>query len=115
MTCTAFLILFQGVHDWRNIQDVVRSTFKAFYDVMKFQGEAIRGLESAMESKAAKQEVTQRLEAIEAALRRKVDRNELVRPLAPPPPPPVLHTTLCTMLLSQEHNVGEIQFLVYAL
>lgn len=31
-----------GLNEWRNIQDVVRKTFKAFHDVLKAQGEHIK-------------------------------------------------------------------------
>lgn len=40
--------LLQGVNEWRNIQDIIRLTFKALTDVVKAQGETIRELERAM-------------------------------------------------------------------
>eukprot|EP00742_Colponemidia_sp_Colp-10_P010428 GILJ01011451.1.p1 GENE.GILJ01011451.1~~GILJ01011451.1.p1 ORF type:complete len:694 (+),score=153.66 GILJ01011451.1:27-2084(+) len=49
--------LLQGLNDWRNIQDIVRLTFKALYDVVKAQGEAIRQLEKQVDTKASKMEL----------------------------------------------------------
>ena len=40
--------LLQGVNEWRNIQDIIRLTFKALTDVVKAQGETIRELERTM-------------------------------------------------------------------
>ncbi len=37
--------LRQGVNEWRNIQDIVRATFKALADVVKTQGVTICRLE----------------------------------------------------------------------
>ncbi|KAL4493978.1 hypothetical protein ABPG72_021995 [Tetrahymena utriculariae] len=37
--------LLSGTNDWRNVQDIIRLTFKALTDVVKNQGEAIRDLE----------------------------------------------------------------------
>ncbi|GBG31320.1 Hypothetical Protein FCC1311_075432 [Hondaea fermentalgiana] len=37
--------LLAGMNDWRNIQDVVRKTFKSLHDVVRAQGEKIRQLE----------------------------------------------------------------------
>ena len=33
------------MNEWRNIQDVIRSTFKALHDVIKAQGDAVKSLE----------------------------------------------------------------------
>mmetsp|Transcript_19903 Transcript_19903/g.64787 ORF Transcript_19903/g.64787 Transcript_19903/m.64787 type:complete len:595 (-) Transcript_19903:899-2683(-) len=55
--------LISGLNEWRNIQDVVRLTFKAFHDVLRAQGEAIKTLEQAVESKASKAEVAAALQA----------------------------------------------------
>lgn len=38
--------LIQGLNDWRNIQDIVRLTFRAMNDVVKAQGRTIATLES---------------------------------------------------------------------
>ena len=38
--------LIQGLNDWRNIQDIVRLTFRAMNDVVKAQGRTIAALES---------------------------------------------------------------------
>jgi hypothetical protein len=40
--------LLQGVNEWRNIQDIIRLTFKALTDVVKAQGEGIREIEKIM-------------------------------------------------------------------
>lgn len=47
----------QGMNDWRNIQDIVRITFKAFHDVLKAQGDAIKSLERVVDAKANRNEV----------------------------------------------------------
>lgn len=39
----------QGMNEWRNIQDVIRSTFKALHDVIKAQGDAVKSLERQMD------------------------------------------------------------------
>lgn len=49
--------LLNGLNEWRNIQDIVRLTFKALSDVVKAQGTAIRELERQVTSKASKTEV----------------------------------------------------------
>ncbi|KAK3245432.1 hypothetical protein CYMTET_44996 [Cymbomonas tetramitiformis] len=54
--------LIQGLNEWRNIQDIVRLTFKAFHDVLKAQGDAIKTLERSVENKANKSEVTNSLQ-----------------------------------------------------
>lgn len=46
------------MNDWRNIQDVVRMTFKAFHDVLRAQGDAIVNLQRAVEAKANRKEVS---------------------------------------------------------
>eukprot|EP00512_Aurantiochytrium_limacinum_P011169 CAMPEP_0171592056 /NCGR_PEP_ID=MMETSP0961-20121227/16622_1 /TAXON_ID=87120 /ORGANISM="Aurantiochytrium limacinum, Strain ATCCMYA-1381" /LENGTH=680 /DNA_ID=CAMNT_0012152283 /DNA_START=158 /DNA_END=2197 /DNA_ORIENTATION=- len=40
--------LSTGLNDWRNIQDVVRKTFKSLHDVVRSQGEKIRHLEQKL-------------------------------------------------------------------
>lgn len=57
------MALLQGMNDWRNIQDIVRVTFKAFHDVLKAQGDAIRSLERALDKKASQREVATALAA----------------------------------------------------
>ena len=49
--------LLNGLNEWRNIQDIVRLTFKALSDVVKAQGTAIRELERQVVSKASKTEL----------------------------------------------------------
>lgn len=53
----------QGLNEWRNIQDIVRVTFKAFHDVLKAQGDAIKTLERVMDTKANRNEVASALAA----------------------------------------------------
>ena len=40
------------------LPDVVRLTFKAFHDVLRVQGESIKNLERALDSKASRSEVS---------------------------------------------------------
>ena len=49
--------LLMGTNEWINIQDIVKLTFKALFDVVKAQGEAIRELERTMPTKASKSEI----------------------------------------------------------
>eukprot|EP00357_Protocruzia_adherens_P011027 CAMPEP_0114975776 /NCGR_PEP_ID=MMETSP0216-20121206/2296_1 /TAXON_ID=223996 /ORGANISM="Protocruzia adherens, Strain Boccale" /LENGTH=802 /DNA_ID=CAMNT_0002336613 /DNA_START=61 /DNA_END=2469 /DNA_ORIENTATION=+ len=49
--------LLQGQNEWRNIQDIVRLTFKALSDVVKTQGEALREMERQMTTRASKAEL----------------------------------------------------------
>ena len=58
-TCSASLTLplqttprMTGMHEWRNIQDIVRNTFKALHDLIKAQGEALKGVERQLDQKA---------------------------------------------------------------
>jgi len=44
--------LLQGKNEWKNIQDIVKLTFKAVCDTVKSQGAAIRDLENNMHHKA---------------------------------------------------------------
>mmetsp|Transcript_41386 Transcript_41386/g.69226 ORF Transcript_41386/g.69226 Transcript_41386/m.69226 type:complete len:636 (+) Transcript_41386:16-1923(+) len=86
--------LITGLNEWRNIQDIVRLTFKAFHDVLKSQGEAIKTLERATEHKANKNEVANALQhkagthelnakllEINAALASKADGSEVANQL----------------------------------
>ncbi|GFR46717.1 hypothetical protein Agub_g8340 [Astrephomene gubernaculifera] len=54
--------LTQGLNEWRNIQDIVRLTFKAFHDVLRAQGEAIKAIERAVDTKASRAEVATSLQ-----------------------------------------------------
>mmetsp|Transcript_29692 Transcript_29692/g.95427 ORF Transcript_29692/g.95427 Transcript_29692/m.95427 type:complete len:501 (+) Transcript_29692:516-2018(+) len=54
--------LIQGLNEWRNIQDIVRLTFKAFHDVLKAQGDAIKTLEKAVEGKVGRGELNAALQ-----------------------------------------------------
>lgn len=49
--------LLSGVNDWRNIQEIVRSTFKALTEVVRAQGSAIKELEKHVNTKASKSEL----------------------------------------------------------
>ena len=49
--------LLQGTSEWINIQDIVKLTFKALFDVVKVQGETIRDLERIIPTKASKAEL----------------------------------------------------------
>lgn len=49
--------LLNGINEWRNVQDIVRLTFKALSDVVKAQGATIRELERQMPTKASKAEL----------------------------------------------------------
>jgi hypothetical protein len=49
--------LLSGSNDWKNIQDIVKLTFKAICDVIRQQGLALRELERAVPTKASKAEV----------------------------------------------------------
>lgn len=73
--------LLQGLNEWRNIQDIIRLTFKALSDVVKSQGNEIKELErqvsqkvgraefnSVTQQKSNSMEVSQRFAEIEAAL-----------------------------------------------
>lgn len=75
---------------YRRMQDVVRLTFKAFHDALRVQAEAIRSLETALESKAESEdvwmavqdkassaEVHSRLAEMRSILSSKPDRNEV--------------------------------------
>ena len=66
--------LLQGMNEWRNIQDVIRSTFKALHDVIKAQGDAVKSLERQLESKASNADV-------QAALQRKANISDVNRSL----------------------------------
>ena len=48
--------LLQGKNEWKNIQDIVKLTFKAVCDTIKSQGHAIRDLERQVHNKANIQE-----------------------------------------------------------
>ena len=50
-----------SLNEWRNVQDVVRITFKAITDIVKAQGTAIRDLEQQLPAKAAKADVSAQL------------------------------------------------------
>ena len=66
--------LLQGMNEWRNIQDVIRSTFKALHDVIKAQGDAVKHLERQLEAKANAADV-------QAALLRKANISDVNRSL----------------------------------
>jgi hypothetical protein len=45
------------LNEWRNIQEIVRSTFKALCEVVRSQGVAIRELEKQLSTKVTKSEL----------------------------------------------------------
>jgi hypothetical protein len=49
--------LLNGMNDWRNIQDIVRITLKALFEVVKTQGATIQRLEEEILNKASWHEV----------------------------------------------------------
>ena len=49
--------LLQGKNEWKNIQEIVKLTFKAICDTVKSQGNAIRELERGMAMKASQADV----------------------------------------------------------
>jgi hypothetical protein len=53
--------LLNGLNEWRNIQDIIRITFKALTDVVTAQGNSIRELERQLPYKANKQELNSSL------------------------------------------------------
>lgn len=67
--------LLTGSNEWINIQDIVKLTFKALFDVVKAQGEAISNLEILMPTKATKSEVN-------SSLSSKANMTDLSRSLA---------------------------------
>ncbi len=67
--------LLLGINEWRNIQDVVRVTFKAFHDVLRQQGESIKAVERTLDTKAGRTEVS-------AALQQKSNASEMAARLA---------------------------------
>mmetsp|Transcript_16993 Transcript_16993/g.29247 ORF Transcript_16993/g.29247 Transcript_16993/m.29247 type:complete len:676 (-) Transcript_16993:629-2656(-) len=49
--------LLGGMNDWRNIQDVVRQTFKALHEVVRSQGDKIRALENRLKNSPSASEI----------------------------------------------------------
>ena len=50
--------LLNGINEWRNIQDIVRLTFKALSDVVKAQGAKIHELEQGVAARPTKSEIS---------------------------------------------------------
>lgn len=50
--------LLNGLQDWRNVQDIVRLTFKSLSDVVRAQGFAIQELEREIHSKVSRNELS---------------------------------------------------------
>eukprot|EP00798_Chlamydomonas_sp_ICE-L_P003123 gene3123-13135_t len=78
--------------EWRSIQDIVKVTFRAFHDVLRAQGEAIKALERTVDTKASRAEassalgqkanaaeVAGRLAEIESMLHKKADISDMDR------------------------------------
>eukprot|EP00948_MAST-09A_sp_MAST-9A-sp1_P002225 g2225.t1 len=54
--------LIQGLNQWRNIQDIVRTTFKALHDVVQAQGQTIEKLELELEKRPTWTEIEETLQ-----------------------------------------------------
>ncbi len=67
-----------GGPEWRNIQDIVKSSFKSTYEELATQSRAMENMEAAMEEKASKKSIT-------IALHRKVNKADLDAILAEKP------------------------------
>ena len=67
--------LIQGLGEWRNIQDIVRVTFRALNDVVKAQGARIAELEQALVDRPTRDE-------LQASLARKADVDDVNSTLA---------------------------------
>ncbi|KAM3147350.1 hypothetical protein pb186bvf_000601 [Paramecium bursaria] len=50
-------LLIQSTQEWKNINDIIRLTFKAITDVVKNQAESIRELEKQISTRASKNEL----------------------------------------------------------
>lgn len=50
--------LLSGKNEWKNIQDIVKITFKAICDTVKVQGQAIRHMEQSLANKASNSDLT---------------------------------------------------------
>jgi hypothetical protein len=68
--------LLQGVNEWRNIQDIVRATFKALSDVVKTQGVTICRLERQIST------IKQSADDVRADLELRATKSEVQRSLA---------------------------------
>ena len=66
----AFVVedLTQGLHEWRNIQDIVRLSFVAFHKALQAQGDAIQALTEQTELRALKSDVRAAFETHEELL-----------------------------------------------
>ena len=60
--------LTQGLHEWRNIQDIVRLSFVAFHKALQAQGDAIQALTEQTELRALKSDVRAAFETHEELL-----------------------------------------------
>ena len=61
--------MIEGMAEWQNIQDVVRITFQALYDVVKAQAVAIRDHENQLNNKAEVDDVQRSFDDMTSALR----------------------------------------------
>ena len=66
--------LLKGLNDWKNVQDIIRLTFKALSDVVRVQGEAIKDLEHGLQTRVSRSELT-------SALALKISATEVSREL----------------------------------
>ena len=74
--------LIQGLNDWRNIQDIVRLTFRAVNDVVKSQARTIATLESKVDVLECTLADTASRSEVEAALAQKASISDVNHTLA---------------------------------
>ncbi|CAD8114060.1 unnamed protein product [Paramecium primaurelia] len=67
--------LLQSQSEWKNINDIIRLTFKALTDVVKSQGESIREIEKQLSTRASKNE-------LHSGLALKANINDISRTIA---------------------------------
>lgn len=67
--------LLQGKNEWKNIQEIVKLTFKAIADTVKSQGTAIRDLEKSMSAKVTGSDMV-------AAIHNKVNVSDVSKMMA---------------------------------
>jgi uncharacterized protein (DUF2267 family) len=95
--------LLKGLNDWRNIQDIVRLTFKALSDVVRTQGQAIRDIERQLPLKINRSEFSM-------ALSSKANSNEIEEIQA------ILETKVGCLdnqiLLEQKVSRSDVQYLL---
>ena len=56
--------LFSGLSDWKNIQDVVRLSFKAMHELIKEQGNTIDNLKNQLDSAPTRNDVSSNVSVV---------------------------------------------------